>query len=168
MIIFSVMDDIANLAYVLIFVVWFLYKTFVKGKKQSRPLPPFDQRAPEPTQQRSRESTSPPISFEDVLRELTGAPPVTAKEPEIIEETLEPYPIEDIHSSMEEPSFEVFGTPDETQPAVSRQVLNADFSAYKVRKERSSKAARGALRMLKTKQGAKQAFIMKEIFDRKY
>jgi len=161
------MDDIANLAYVLIFVVWFLYKTFVKGKKKTRPLPPFDQRAPEPTQRRPGESTSPPVTFEDVLRELTGAPPVTAKKPEIIEEIPEPYLIEDIPSSMEETSFEVYETPEETKPPTG-MVLEGRFDAFKIHKSRASKAARGALKMLKTKQGAKQAFIMKEIFDRKY
>jgi hypothetical protein len=37
-----------------------------------------------------------------------------------------------------------------------------------VKKKRSSMAARKAFEMFRTPQGAKQAFIMKEIFDRKY
>ena len=163
------MDDIGNLVYVLVFVIWFLYKTFGKGKKKTtRPLPPFDQSTPEPEpqDQSSRDSTSPPMTFEDVLRELTGAPAVPRKRPEIYQEP-DPYPVEDIPTSMEETSFEVYETPEEKQPPTNA-VMTERASNYALTKERSSKAAREALKMLKTRQGAKQAFIMKEIFDRKY
>jgi len=131
------MDDIGNLAYLLVFVIWFLYKIFGKGKKKTtRPLRPLVTRAPEPKtqEQSSRDSTSPPITFEDVLRELAGTRPVTVTEPEEIDETPELYPVEDIPPTMEETSFEVFETTAETQPAKGRQVL-ADFSAYKITKE---------------------------------
>jgi hypothetical protein len=163
------MDDIGNLVYLLVFVIWFLYKIFGKGKKKTtRPLRPVDTRAPEPKtqEQSSRDSTSPPMTFEDVLRELTGAPSVPRKRPEIYQ-APDPYPVEDIPNSMEETSFEVYETPRESQP-VTDTVMTGRASAYVLPQARSSKAAKGALRMLKTKQGAKQAFIMKEIFDRKY
>ncbi len=164
------MDDIGNLVYLLVFVIWFLYKIFGKGKKKTtRPLRPVDTRAPEPKpqEQSSRDSTSPPITFEDVLRELTGTRPVTVTEPEEIDETPELYPVEDIPPTMEETSFEVFETTAETQPAKGRQVL-ADFSAYKITKEHSSKAAREVFKMLRSKNGLKKAIILKEILDRPY
>jgi len=109
------------------------------------------------------------MTFEDVLRELTGAPPppVTVVEPVEIDETPAQYPIEDIPPTMEETSFEVYETPPETQPAAG-PLLAEKFIGSSVQQKRSSKAAKGALKMLRTKQGAKQAFIMKEIFDRKY
>ena len=164
------MDDIGNLAYLLFFVIWFLYRIFGKGKKKTtRPLRPVDTRAPEPKpqEQSSRDSTSPPITFEDVLRELTGTRPVTVTEPEEIDETPELYPVEDIPPTMEETSFEVFETTAETQPAKGRQVLG-DFSAYKITKEHSSKAAREVFKMLRSKNGLKKAIILKEILDRPY
>ncbi len=164
------MDDIGNLVYLLVFIIWFLYKIFGKGKKKTtRPLPPVDTSAPEPKpqEQSSRDSTSPPITFEDVLRELTGTRPVTVTEPEEIDETPELYPVEDIPPTMEETSFEVFETTAETQPAKGRQVLG-DFSAYKITKEHSSKAAREVFKMLRSKNGLKKAIILKEILDRPY
>ncbi len=164
------MDDVGNLVYLLVFIIWFLYKIFGKGKKKTtRPLRPVDTRAPEPKpqEQSSRDSTSPPITFEDVLRELTGTPPVTVTEPEQIDETPELYPVEDIPPTMEETSFEVFETTAETQPAKGRQVLS-DFSAYKITKEHSSKAAREVFKMLRSKNGLKKAIILKEILDRPY
>ena len=164
------MDDIGNLVYLLVFIIWFLYKIFGKRKKKTtRPLPPVDTRAPEPKpqEQSSRDSTSPPITFEDVLRELTGTRPVTVTEPEEIDETPELYPVEDIPPTTEETSFEVFETTAETQPAKGRQVLG-DFSAYKITKEHSSKAAREVFKMLRSKNGLKKAIILKEILDRPY
>ena len=106
------------------------------------------------------------MTFEDVFRELTGAPTVPRKRPEIYQ-APDPYPVEDIPNAMEETSFEVYETPRESQP-VTDTVIIGRASGYALTKKRSSKAARGAFRMLKTKQGAKQAFIMKEVFDRKY
>lgn len=166
------MDDIGNLAYLLVFVIWFLYKIFGKGKKKTtRPLRPLVSTGapePKPQEQSSRDSTSPPITFEDVLRELAGTRPVTVTEPEEIDETPELYPVEDIPPTMEETSFEVFETTAETQPAKGRQVL-ADFSAYKITKEQhSSKAAREVFKMLRSKNGLKKAIILKEILDRPY
>ena len=164
------MDDIGNLVYILVFVIWFLYKTFWKRKKKpASPLPPVDPSAPEPKpQERStRDATPPPITFEDVLRELTGTPPVTVTEPEKIDEIPELYSVEDIPPTMEETSFEVFETTAETQPAKGRQVLG-DFSAYKITKEHSSKAAREVFKMLRSKNGLKKAIILKEILDRPY
>ena len=164
------MDDIGNLVYILVFVVWFLYKIFWKGKKKpASPLPsvgPSDQE-PKPQEQSTRDATPPPITFEDVLRELTGAPPATLTEPDKIDEIPELYPVEDIPPTMEETSFEVFETSAETKPATG-QVLNADFSAYDIRKEQGSKAAREVFKMLKSKNGLKKAIILKEILDRPY
>ncbi len=164
------MDDIGNLVYILVIIILFLYKIFWKGKKKpASPLPPVDTSTPEPKpQERStRDATPPPITFQDVLRELTGTPPVTVTEPEKIDEIPELYPVEDIPPTTEETSFEVFETTAETQPAKGRQVLD-DFSAYKVTKEHSSKAAREVFKMLRSKNGLKKAIILKEILDRPY
>ncbi len=164
------MDDIGNLVYLLVFIIWFLYTIFWKGKKKpASPLPPVDTSTPEPKpQERStRDATPPPINFGDVLRELTGTRPVTVTEPEKIDETPELYPVEDIPPIVEETSFEVFETTAETQPAKGRQVLD-DFSAYKITKEHSSKAAREVFKMLRSKNGLKKAIILKEILDRPY
>ncbi len=164
------MDDIGNLVYLLVLIIWILYKIFWKGKKKpASPLPPVDTSAPEPKPQElsTRDATPPPITFGDVLRELTGTPPVTVTEPEKIDEIPELYPVEDTPPTTEETSFEVFETTAETQPAKGRQVLG-DFSAYKITKEHRSTAAREVFKMLKSKNGLKQAIILKEILDRPY
>ncbi len=164
------MDDSGNLVYLLVLIIWFLYKIFWKGKKKTTsPLPPVDTSAPEPKPQElsTRDATPPPITFGDVLRELTGTPPVTVTEPEKIDEIPELYPVEDIPPIVEETSFEVFETPVETPPAKGHPVLS-DFSEYKVPREHRSTAAREVFKMLKSKNGLKQAIILKEILDRPY
>jgi hypothetical protein len=165
------MDDIGNLVYILVFIIWFLYRVFGKGgKKPAKSMPPFDQTATpqEPEEDLSTErkpgpSTSRPVTFEDILRELTGAPPVTAtREPETHEDSWR----EEMREPQEEASFEVMET---TEPLPKKfEYDRGKFKEFQITRERSSKAARDAVKMFRSRQGAKQAFIMKEIFDRRY
>ncbi len=179
------MDDIGNLVYILVFVIWFLYKTFVKGqKKKNKPQTPFEPHdseaespgtynAPSPPKETYNAPSPPPVTFEDVLRELTGAPPAPIEKPiteepgHFLDEEPDPYLVPDLPTTVEETSFEVYESPKDIKP-VSDPMIWERHAHFKIKKERASKATRGAIRMLKTKQGAKQAFIVKEIFDRKY
>ena len=163
------MDDIGNLVYILVFIIWFLYRTFGKGgKKPTRPMPPIDQGAPPPDSGRNQgptESTPPPVTFEDILRELTGAPPATPeRQPEIVEEDV-PDRYEEYYPEEEETKFEVLEPQPQQAPITSD---STKFKEFEIKTERSSLAARQAFKMMKSKQGARQAFILKEIFDRKY
>lgn len=164
------MDDIGNLVYILVFIVWFLYRTFGKGsKKRTKPFPSGDgQPSPRPTSKSGpTEATPPPVTFEDILRELTGAPPAPQPQPEVLEEESEStargyYPEVD-----QEPAFEVLETKMEV-PKVPKVQPDWRFKEFAVKRDKSSKAARAAIKAFRSKQGARQAFIMKEIFDRKY
>jgi hypothetical protein len=160
------MDDIGNLVYVLVFIVWFLSRIFgKKGKKAIPKSPTGDQNEPEssyPERRVPSESTTPPVTFEDILRELTGVPPATrASEPEV-EQEFETYYSDDVP----ETSFEVLEPELEIPPKSIYKIPK--LKEKKSKKQQSSKAARQAVKMLRSKQGARQAFIMKEIFDRKY
>ena len=164
------MDDIGNLVYILVFIIWSLYRTFGKaGKKQSNPLPPFDPSAdgggPVETaspSRKTREATAPPITFEEMLRELTGAPPVA-----IEEEPEEYHESDDYEEVREDTSFEVLDPIEDSGTSPILQTAGK-FKEFEIRSTPTSKAAKAAVKMFKSPQGAKQAFIMKEIFDRKY
>jgi len=169
--IFSRMDDIGNLVYILVFIIWFLYRTFGKGvKKPVKPASPADQRRPDPDLHRGpSESTPPPVTFEDVLRELTGAPPETrAKEPQL-EEVPETYETDYYPEPEEEETyFEVLEPTIEIPTAPGPVIGGRRFKELDVRKKRISKTARAAVKMFRSPQGVRQAFLMKEIFDRKH
>ena len=175
-------DDIGNLVYIIVFAIWFLYRVFGKArKKTARPMPPFDSEAPEPSPQEYRpteaarptEPTRPTINFEDILRELTGAPATPQPIPEVVPEFeedypyKEDYPIDDIGPTLEEASFEVHDTAKKVEP-ISSFLRERRSLGFQIKKHQTSKAARAAFKMMQSKHGAKQAFIMKEIFDRPY
>lgn len=167
------MDDIGNLVYVLVFIIWFLSRLFGKGRKKpvTKPTksghetPDQDyQNTPGPT-----ESTPPPVTFEDILRELTGAPSEKKPEPaiEIPETYYEDTYVDEPEHEEESTSFEVLET--EYKPQTPSPFEDSGkFNAFDKKKSRSSKSARKAFRMMQSAEGARQAFIMKEIFDRKY
>ena len=164
------MDNIGDLAYILVFIVWFLYRIFVKtGKKTSPSSPPFDpstdggeSTATAPPRGKTREATPPPMTFEEMLRELTGAP-----QPAVEEEPEDYYESDDSYEEEDESSFEVL-EPMEDSPTPPKFESTGKFKEFELRPKRTSKAAKAAIKMFKSPQGAKQAFIMKEIFDRKY
>ena len=174
------MDDIGNLVYVVVFIIWFLYRVFGKGgKKPVKPQAPADQGYPDQHRRSGpSESTAPPLTFEDILRELTGTPVGPPEpEPEIVEEeTGQGYPDEYYPEPEEETSFEVlepvrpFEEP--SKPAVRIPTLYGKgplrYKEFSTKKETSSKAAREAVKMFRSKHGVRQAFLMKEIFDRKH
>ena len=87
--------------------------------------------------------------------------------PEISPEFEEDYPIDDIDPSLEETSFEVHDTAKKVEP-ISKFSMEGKFRGFEIEKRKTSKAASAAFKMLRSRQGAKQAFIMKEIFDRPY
>jgi len=167
------MDDIGNLVYILVFIVWFLSRLFGKGRKKPAAKPstsePNTQEYDSPQPSRPSESTPPPVTFEDILRELTGAPS-TKPAPQPV--PREDYPdretyLDEPEEEERETSFEVLDT--DYQSADPE--LMPDLGKLKVlgtRKQKTSQAARQAFNMMRTPQGARQAFLMKEIFDRKY
>jgi hypothetical protein len=165
------MDDIGNLVYILVFIVWFLSRIFgKKGKKTKPQSSPAEQQGSEssyPDRRGPTESTTPPVTFEDILRELTGAPSAPKSPEPQVEEEFETYYTDDIPNSGEETSFEVFEPELEIPtPAPTYKILK--LKEIKSKRQGSSKAALQAVKMLRSKQGARQAFLMKEIFDRKY
>jgi hypothetical protein len=164
------MDDIGNLAYIIVFIIWFLYRTFGKGsKKASKPKPTNQDQTtrPEPGSGPT-EATPPPITFEDILRELTGAPAAPPQEEPRPMTYDEPHPFDaDYYPEEEESTFEVLRPSEEV---VSEPEAQPDlrFKEFDIHRNKSSKAARAAFKAFRSRQGARQAFIMKEIFDRKY
>ena len=167
------MDDIGNLVYILVFIIWFLSRLFGKGRKKPATKPAnSDQEVPDQDYQNApgpTESTPPPVTFEDILRELTGAPSTKRPEPatKIPETYFEDTYVEEPQEEEESTSFEVLETEYETQKP-STITINAKLDAIKTKKSQTSNAARKAFKMMQSTKGARQAFILKEIFDRKY
>ena len=169
----SCMDDIQNIIYFAVLIIWFLSRAFGGNKKkkqrqqqQQYPTPPLNESGPLPEY---RDQPKPePVTFEDILRELSGAPPKTAPPP--------PAPFEEEESSFEE----VFGQSYEdtqhktTEPKAEEAVghpdfvLEGGFKEFVIKKDRGTKIARDVRRILRKPDGLKQAIVLKEILDRKY
>lgn len=165
MVFLTSMDDIQTLIYFGLIIIWFLSRVFAK-KKQKKPqntTPPPQRAQPEAPRQ-ARRAPEPAVTFEDILRELTGTtvtevpqpesrypdlPEITEEEPE--EESLMP-------EEAPEPSY---GHPDII-------VREGAFKEFIVKEKKGSLAARKVFKLLKSPQGLKQAVILKEILDRPY
>ena len=164
------MDDIQNIIYFAVLIIWFLSRAFGGNKKKKKqqqqyPTPPLNESQPLPDYQDQPKSQ--PVTFEDILRELSGAPPKAS--------TPEPAPFE------EESSFEeVFGqsyedshqksSEPEPEDAVGHPdfVVEGGFKEFAIKKDRGTKIARDVRRFLRKPDGLKQAIVLKEILDRKY
>lgn len=161
------MDDIGNLIYVLLFVIWVLYRIFGPGKKQiQKPLPPIDETASVPGNGDSRRQ---PVTFEDILRELTGAPAPAAEtksqEPEIIYREPEPEGTYDLEE------YETTGV---ATSSISPAPAFPELKSKKIEvvetpgRKGGVQAAREVRKMLRSKNGLRKAIILKEILDKPY
>lgn len=167
------MDDIGNLLYIAIAVLYFLYRAFAKPKgKGKKPVRKTPQSAPAsgPITTTQPPKTK-PLTFEDILRELAGEE--KPKEPEVTYES-EPYQESEVVFDYEEQEDEVeeelptYRT--EVQPVSGSRLASTEpgrLSPFKIEK-RTSALHTDIHNTLSTLEGAKKAFILKEIFDRKY
>ncbi len=155
------MDDIQNLLYLAILVIWFLSRVF--GKKKQKPKPVSG--TPGPNQDSKSAPEPPPVTFEDILRELTGGS--TKEEPAPYEEE---YVSDEVEYQEEDDGHEyepiapdpVILTP---QPVEYEQRA---FKQFRIKSSRGSKSARKVRKLLQSRNGLKQAIILKEILDRPY
>ena len=164
------MDDIQNIIYFAVLIIWFLSRAFGGSKKKKQkqyPTPPINQS--DEYGEVLDQPKSEPVTFEDILRELSGAPPKAQPAPE-----PEPQYYE------QESNYEdVFGKPyEETEALDAPQekkaighpdfVIEGGFKEFAITKKRGPKVARDVRRLLRQRNGLKQAIVLKEILDRKY
>lgn len=168
------MDDIQNLLYFAFLIIWFLWRAFSGGKKKKNqkqhPTPPLNQPANYPE---STSEPAQPVTFEDILRELSGAPPREAPKPQSVPEST--------YHEEEEASFEdVYGRSYQDDPKQSEEttaeyssghpdyVIEGGFKEFAIKRNRGSKVARDVRKLLRKPGGLKKAIVLKEILDRKY
>jgi hypothetical protein len=178
------MDDNGNIAYYLVLgAIYLLSRIFGKKKKKpGQPQPAKERNVAPPTAENEGEE---PISFEDILRELSGA-----KTPKPVSEPL-PLPILEY-----EPELELEGVPEAIQPGsysvdeidqiavdydvpdpigynkyssssqpIKRKVLTFERTENF---EIKQKVSIDYLEDLYDENGPAKAFVMSEIFARKY
>ena len=167
------MDNIENVLYLAIAIIYFLYRAFGKRKgkaqRQVREAPPSA-----PTTgpvQTSHPPKTKPLTFEDILRELAGeeqpveipVEPETPPEEEVVYEYEEEAEKE---VTLEElPSYRT-----EVQAVSGSHLASTEggrLNPFKIQKK-TSKLHKDIYRTLSSLEGAKKAFILKEIFERKY
>lgn len=163
------MDDIQTLIYFALIVIWFLSRVFTKGKKKKpkgRPVP--SQPRPVPGQTETQQPPTPNVTFEDILRELTGAPVTEPPKPQPAPEYREvDVPEMDI-PAMEEVEEVDYDTPAPPTSHPDIVVREGAFKEFMIKEEKGPQAAREVFQMLKNKQGLKQAIILQAILDRPY
>ena len=173
------MEDNSNIIYYLILgAIYILSRVFGKKKKKPGAVPPQKRKIVPPT----AESEEPaPLSFEDILRELSGGKqPKPEPDPEPVPApafTAPPEPA--IRPSMEEQ----YSVDEMDEIAVDYEVPKAIGGKYKPDKsikrkqltfERDvhfkiiEKKEVDYLKNLSEEDGAAKAFVMSEIFARKY
>ena len=168
------MDDIGNLLYIAIAVLYFLYRAFAKpkgkGKKPVRQKPQSTPASGPVTTSQSPKTK--PLTFEDILRELAGGE--KTKEPEMMQEP-EVLPDQEVvfdydEEMDEEIEEEVPAYRKAVQPVSGSRLASTEagrLSPFKIEK-RTSALHQDIHKSFASLEGAKKAFILKEIFDRKY
>jgi len=172
------MEDNGNIIYYLILgAIYLLSKVF--GKKKAKPgAKPVQKRTITPPTAEKEEAE--PISFEEILRELSGAKqPKPEPDPEPMP-AYNPIPEPIPYAAVEEPSYSVdemdeiavdyevpkaFGYKNKPEPKIERKVLTFERDDhFKIRKKRQV----DYLEDLYEEDGAAKAFVLSEIFARKY
>ncbi|WP_114783410.1 hypothetical protein [Botryobacter ruber] len=182
------MEDLKVILYILAAVAFFLYNTWRKAFKDkeeemppevpSKRKPASQPQPPKPQQHRQQapqRPAAPSTSLEDILRELQPkaerakeqARPVVEKVKEKVPSPPPPRPAKSYEVAAEEAlSLE---NPEEAREAMRRaqrrQIAQHEaFEAYKASARQKSKYAA----MLQNPQTARDAFVLSEIFQRKY
>jgi len=159
------MDDIQTLIYFGLIIIWFLSRVFSKKKQKKPPVPnqaPTRTRTSPPP--KTQKAPEPAVTFEDILRELTGTPVSAPAEPSKrvpdFPEIPQLIPEEEPHYKEEEPA------PVSSHPDIIMR--EGAFKEFVVKQKKGPKVAREVFKLLKQPQGLKQAIILKEILDRPY
>ena len=192
------MDDNGNIIYYVVLGLIYVISRFF-GKKKKAPVKPQPKRSvndpqrrsePKPIQAPTAEKEAAPMSFEDILRELSGVPqPKPEPEPEPVTYAA-PAPRE-----VKQPGY-LQDLEERPQPAYALDGMDSIAVDYKVPKpigyDRLTEPEAAALRrkdlsfkrdshykieqkgtvdyleIFSEKNGAAKAFVMSEIFNRKY
>ncbi len=178
------MEDNGNIIYYIILgVIYLLSRVFGKKKKKPGAVPPQKRKIAPPT----AESEEPaPLSFEDILRELSGTKqpkPEPDPDPEPVPTQVPAFtqpPPKPVLEAAREQAYSVDGI---DEIAVDYEVPKAIGSEFKhartiKRKELTfkrnehfvieEKQSIDFLETLAQQNGAAKAFVMSEIFERKY
>jgi hypothetical protein len=167
------MEDNGNYIYYLILgAIYLLSKLFGKKKKQPTAVPRKKRDIARPT---TESEGPPPLSFEDILRELSGAKepkPEPLPEPVLpeipaFEAVQEPaYQNDDIDDiAVEYKVPKAIGSEYKSAPVIERKVLTFKRTANFAIEEKETV---DFLEGLNDHNGAAKAFVMSEIFTRKY
>jgi hypothetical protein len=167
------MEDNGNYIYYLVLgAIYVISKLLGKKKKKPTAVPRKKRNIVPPT---SGSDEAPPISFEDILRELSGAKqakPEPLPEPALTETaTFKPIP-EDTYSNdgMDEIAVEynvpkAVGAEHKPTPEIERKKLTFErMGQFTIEEEEKVDYLEG----LSDQNGAAKAFVMSEIFARKY
>ena len=164
--------DFKIILYIIFFVIYILVKTLKKSPSKSRP------KRPRPNIDEEAHEAEPPVTFEDIFREITSGKKKDKPEPvEVLEEVKEfssDYPSDDeIHEVYKESLIQAdkSKTLEETvrenakkkRPPVEEY---EGFAAYAIEDKFSLASELGE--MLKNPEDARRAIVLKEIFDRKF
>ena len=172
------MEDNGNIIYYIILgAIYLLSRVFGKKKKKPGAVPPQKRKISPPT---AESEEAPPLSFEDILRELSGAkqpkpepdpvplpaaefnPPKSVREA-AFEKAYSSDEIDEIAVDYEVP--EAIGSGTNYTAPIERKKLTFKRDEHFVIKE---KIAVDYLEILSEEDGPARAFVMSEIFARKY
>ncbi len=157
------MDDIQTLIYFGLIIIWVLSRVFSKKKEKKPPVPSqASARTQTGTRPKTQKPPEPTVTFEDILRELTGTPVSAPAEPA---KRVPDFPEIPQLVPEEEPHYQ------EEPPVTSHPdivVREGAFKEFVIREDKGPKVAREVFKLLKRPQGLKQAIILKEILDRPY
>jgi hypothetical protein len=171
------MEDNGNIIYYIILgAIYLLSKVFGKKKKKPASKPVQQRNVEAPTAEKDEPA---PLSFEEILRELSGA-----KQPKPVSET---FPLPDLDDSLPAPAIEAVPQPTyavdeidqiavdyEVPDAIGTRAENKVIKRKKLKFERTEhfkikeKESVDYLSLLEEEEGAAKAFVMSEIFARKY
>ena len=173
------MDDNGNIIYYIILgAIYLLSRVLGKKKKKPGAVPAQKRKIAPPT---AESEEAPPLSFEEILRELSGTkqpkpepdpdpmpataftpPPKSVKEA-AFEKAYSKDEIDEIAVDYEVPA--AIGSETLQEPAIKRKKLTFKRTEHFTIKE---KIAVDYLEILSEEDGAARAFVMSEIFARKY
>ncbi|WP_053405398.1 hypothetical protein [Persicobacter sp. CCB-QB2] len=174
-------DNLIYIIYIVLAILWAIFKP--KKKKKQEELP-FEDEYP-PSGSEAQNPNEPPLSFEEILAQLSGQPVKKQEQEQILEEEEE-LPVRTYSSPFREeaqpeaeslsPAYEVKQPADEplsetrkSSESLMKSVENADkerLGAFRMPKKKKSASKYG--KRLRSKGGLKDAVIMAEIINRKY
>lgn len=178
------MEDNGNyIYYIILGVIYLLSRVFGKKKKKPGEVPPQKRKIAPPT---AESEEAPPLSFKDIMRELSGAKqPKPEPDPEpvpvpTVEPAFVPPPLKPVLEAAREQAYSVdeideiavdyevpkaIGSEIKHRPTIKRDKLTFKRNEHFILVEKQNI---DFLETLAQENGAAKAFVMSEIFDRKY